>query len=114
MIRLMCNILRRGWRALAVSVACACVATAPGRAGAQSFPDKPIRLLVPYSAGGGADSNARVMAQPMSAILGQPIVVENRPGASGAVAVSPVREGKLGSVTQTCQEQAGGGAAAAS
>ena len=90
MVRLIGNILRRSWHGLAISLACACITTAPGSAGAQSFPDKPIRLLVPYSAGGGADSNARVMAQPMSAILGQPIVVENRPGASGAVAAMAV------------------------
>ena len=57
---------------------------------AQSFPTKPIRLVVPYPPGGGADGNARLLSQPMSAILGQPIVVENKPGASGILAATNV------------------------
>lgn len=57
---------------------------------AQSFPTKPIRLVVPYPPGGGADGNARLLSQPMSAILGQPIVVENKPGASGILAATSV------------------------
>lgn len=55
-----------------------------------SYPDKPIRLVVPYTPGGGADTNSRMLAQPMSAILGQPIVIENRPGASGVVGAMAV------------------------
>ena len=57
---------------------------------AQTFPSRPIRLVVPYSAGGGADGNARLLSQPMSTLLGQPIVVENRPGASGILAATAV------------------------
>lgn len=57
---------------------------------AQSFPSKPLRLVVPYPPGGGADGNARLLSQPMSAILGQPIVVENKPGASGILAATSV------------------------
>ena len=55
-----------------------------------NYPDKPIRLVVPYTPGGGADTNSRMLAQPMSAILGQPIVIENRPGASGVVGAMAV------------------------
>ena len=60
------------------------LASLSGLAQAQAnYPDKPIRLVVPYTPGGGADTNSRMLAQPMSAILGQPIVIENRPGARG-------------------------------
>lgn len=54
-------------------------------AGAQ--PAKPIRIVVPYGAGGTADQTARIVGQKMSASLGQPVVIENRPGA-GAVAAA--------------------------
>jgi tripartite-type tricarboxylate transporter receptor subunit TctC len=57
-------------------------------AGAQNadYPNRPIKLLVGFAAGGGTDVAARVIAQKMSEILGQSIVVENRPGASGLIA----------------------------
>ncbi len=57
---------------------------------AQTFPSKPIRLVVPYPPGGGADGNARLLSQPMATFLGQPIVVENKPGASGILAATNV------------------------
>ncbi len=57
---------------------------------AQAFPNKPLRLVVPYPPGGGADGNARSLAQPMASLLGQPIVVENKPGASGILAANTV------------------------
>lgn len=52
---------------------------------AQEFPTKPIRLIVPFSAGGGNDAVARVIAQQLTAQLKQTVVVENRPGAGGTV-----------------------------
>ena len=55
-----------------------------------TYPDKPIRLVVPYTPGGGADTNARMLAQPMATLLGQPIVIENKPGASGVVGAMAV------------------------
>ncbi|MDR7306177.1 tripartite-type tricarboxylate transporter receptor subunit TctC [Rhodoferax saidenbachensis] len=53
---------------------------------ADTFPSKPIRLVVPFGAGGVADLTARTVAQKMSESLGQPIVVDNKPGAGGVVA----------------------------
>jgi tripartite-type tricarboxylate transporter receptor subunit TctC len=55
-------------------------------AAAAVFPERPIRLVVPYAAGGNSDVVARILAAPMSEILGQPVIVENRPGAGGSVA----------------------------
>lgn len=60
---------------------------AAGAAGAQTFPSKPLTLLVPFAAGGPADIVSRVTAQEVSKILGQPVVVDNRVGASGKIAI---------------------------
>lgn len=62
---------------------------ARAQAGA-GFPAKPIRIVVPYAAGGGADGNARLLAQAMTAGLGQTMVIENKPGASGIIAAQSV------------------------
>lgn len=59
-------------------------------AGAQSFPDKPVRLLVGYNAGGGVDAMARLLSSRLSTVLGQQVVVENRSGASGMIAAELV------------------------
>jgi len=56
------------------------------RAQDTAYPDRPIKMLVGFGAGGGTDIAARIMAQKMSEILGQSIVVENRTGASGMIA----------------------------
>lgn len=52
---------------------------------AQAFPDKPIRLVVPYSAGGAVDGAARALGAGLTARLGQTVFVENKPGANGAI-----------------------------
>ncbi|MBS4679839.1 Bug family tripartite tricarboxylate transporter substrate binding protein, partial [Klebsiella pneumoniae] len=52
---------------------------------AKEYPEKPIRLIVPYAAGGSTDQLARIIQKPMSDYLGQPVVVENKPGAGGAI-----------------------------
>lgn len=53
---------------------------------AQHFPSKPIRVVVPFGAGGVADLTARAVGQKLSEVVGQPVVIDNRPGAGGAVA----------------------------
>ncbi len=60
------------------------------RAAAQAYPSRPITLVVPFSAGGGTDIMARVVAEKMSKTLGQQIVVDNRPGAGGTIAMRQV------------------------
>jgi tripartite-type tricarboxylate transporter receptor subunit TctC len=66
------------------------LALAPGFALAQAYPSKPIRIVNPFSAGGGLDQLARNLAQKMSESMGQPVVVENRTGASGNIGAALV------------------------
>ena len=56
----------------------------------QTYPTKPIRVLVPYSAGGSPDLVPRIVAEKVALTLGQPVVVENRPGAAGTIAAEAV------------------------
>ncbi len=63
----------------------------PRAHGQIGFPTKPIRILVPFNAGSGADSYSRFFGELMARALGQPVVVENRPGASGLLAMQALR-----------------------
>lgn len=79
------NLTRPILRRLAVlGCAFACALVAPV-VQAQNFPSKPIRLVVPYGPGGATDILGRMIAQKMSELLGQSVIVENKPGASGAI-----------------------------
>jgi tripartite-type tricarboxylate transporter receptor subunit TctC len=72
-------------------VLCATVtlALAPARA-ADDYPNKPIRIIVPWPAGGATDHTARLMAAKLTAILEQAVIVENRPGATGVIGTQAV------------------------
>src|SRR4051794_28381799 len=58
---------------------------APKLAVADSYPSRPIKLVVPYASGGAPDLMCRLLASELGPVLGQPIVVDNKPGASGAI-----------------------------
>jgi tripartite-type tricarboxylate transporter receptor subunit TctC len=61
-----------------------------GHAQSGTYPDRPVKMLVGFAAGGGTDVAARIMAQKLTDALGQSVVVENRPGASGMIAAEAV------------------------
>lgn len=61
---------------------------------AQSFPDRPITLIVPNPPGGLVDTSARLLSEPLSRIIGQTVVVDNKPGASGNIAYQYVANAK--------------------
>ncbi len=64
------------------------VAIAPAAAFAQDWPSRPLRIVVPFPAGGSADVQTRVIADELSKVLGQPVVIENKPGAGGNIGAS--------------------------
>src|SRR5918996_1422064 len=66
------------------------IAPSLGIAQAQDYPNRPITLVVPYAAGGGNDVMARIVGEKMSKTLGQQVVIDNRPGAGGALATRQV------------------------
>ncbi len=59
---------------------------------AANFPNKPIKILVPFNAGSGADSSSRFYGEQIGKILGQQVLVENKPGGSGVIAVQATRQ----------------------
>ena len=71
-------------RSIALAVMLACLPALPALS--QEYPVKQVRVVLPFPAGGGSDIIARVVAQKLTGSLGQPVVVDNRAGASGNIA----------------------------
>lgn len=76
-------------------VACALLALATATTSARAddgagYPDRPVRMLLPFSAGGGGDILGRLLAERFAAQLRQPVVVENKPGAAGTIGTHAV------------------------
>ena len=80
--------MMRVWKILAI--AALSLAMPAGQALAQAFPNKPIRVIVPYAPGGATDIMGRVVAQRLSEILGQQVLVDNRPGANTGIGAEAV------------------------
>ncbi|WP_306545792.1 Bug family tripartite tricarboxylate transporter substrate binding protein [Malikia spinosa] len=76
----------------AVLAALACLVV--GTAAAQDFPSRPITIVIPYPAGGTSDGQVRMIQEKLGKLLGQPVVVENKAGASGAIAAQYVARSK--------------------
>ncbi|MEN9630592.1 MAG: hypothetical protein RJA10_3820 [Pseudomonadota bacterium] len=81
------NPLRRTTLGLALAAACAPL-LAPLTAAAQEWPSKPLRIIAPFPTGTGPDANTREIAAELSKVLGQPVVVENKPGASNMIGMA--------------------------
>src|SRR5215510_2610289 len=77
-------------RAIKTTIAALALAIVAQPLAAQDWPRQPIRIVVGFGAGGGTDIAARIVAQPISELLGQPVVVENRVGAGGTTAAEGV------------------------
>lgn len=80
----------RSWLPRIVSAAVLAIAPLAAHAQSITYPARPIRLVVPTPAGGASDAAARLLGQSLAAALGQPVIVENKAGASGAIAVQAV------------------------
>ena len=68
---------------LALVAACALSAAAFG----QAYPSKPVRVVIGYAPGGSADAGIRPLARALEPLLGQPVIIENKPGNAGGVAM---------------------------
>jgi tripartite-type tricarboxylate transporter receptor subunit TctC len=73
---------------LLAALALSCAAALP--AAAQTWPARPIHIVVPYAAGGSTDQLARAIQQPLAETLGQPVIIDNKPGAGGTIGVDAV------------------------
>lgn len=86
-------------RALPGAIAALAGLAGAARAQTPSWPDRPLRLVLPYTPGGGTDSVARALGARLHGVLGQPVVVENRPGAGGNLATEMVASARPDGLT---------------
>lgn len=86
----MTHFVRRHTFSLITLVSLALSAVAPSAMGQAAYPSKPITMVVTYPPGGGADAMARLIAPKMGEALGQPIVIDNKPGAGGQIGAAAV------------------------
>ena len=82
----------RSLRAIALCAVAATLALGATQAAAQAYPTKPIRLVIAFPPGGTSDFVGRVIADKLSQFLGQPIVIDNRPGATGLIGTQAVQQ----------------------
>lgn len=79
---------------IALAISAGLCLMAPAHLSAQPYPNKPIKLIVPYTAGGSTDATARVVGEAIGEILGQPVVIENKPGATATLGIDIVAKSK--------------------
>ena len=84
-------------RPLAALIVAALLLPAVRAAQAQDYPNRPIRLVVAFTAGGTTDFVARLLSERLRSLLAQTVIVDNRPGASGAIAAEYVAKSLTGS-----------------
>src|SRR5262249_55219808 len=75
---------------LATAVRVAALLLVTATAASAAFPDRPIKIVVPFTAGGAVDVVARIIAPKLTELLGQPVIIENRGGAGGVVGAGVV------------------------
>ncbi|MEJ8848681.1 tripartite tricarboxylate transporter substrate binding protein [Variovorax rhizosphaerae] len=78
-------------RQLVTAVAASALTGFAGSASAATFPDRALKVILMFPPGGGSDSQARLVSEKLSGLLGQPVVVENRPGGGGTIAANAVK-----------------------
>src|SRR5271157_609634 len=71
-------------------LALACLIALTSAAGAEEWPTRPLRIVVPFPAGGSADVQSRMIADGLAKALGQPVIVDNKPGAGGNIGAAEV------------------------